>query len=173
MKSEKSQGRHRNAALIGVVVLTAIATGVALFFWKQRAPEELDWTSPATSTLRPLLERCDVEPSVEVVDGLTRTTCTARTHPAFMIFYDADDGALRRVGLMVPMHANPEELAERIPVGFQMFSLVAGEPAESFLPESFQADVAVRETSFTRDARVYATKPMGSVGLVFSVTPEE
>ena len=173
MKSEKSQGRYRNAALIGIVVLTTIATGVALFLWKQRAPKELDWPSPATSTLRPLLERCDVEPRVEVVDGLTRTTCTAREHPTFMIFYDADDGALRTVGLMVPMHTDPEQLAERTPVGFQMFSLVAGEPAESFLPATLQANVGARETSFTRDARVYATRPMGGVGLVFSVTPEE
>jgi flagellar biosynthesis/type III secretory pathway M-ring protein FliF/YscJ len=172
MKSEKSQGRRRNGVLIGATALAVVAFGAALFLWSERAPRRVDWTSPATSTLRPLLDRCDAEPSVEIVEGLTRATCTAREHPVFMIFYDADDGALARVGLMVPMDARPEELAERIPVGYEMFSLVAGAPAESFLPPIFRNDVGVRDTSFTRDGWVYAAKPMGNVGLVFSVMPE-
>ena len=112
---------------------------------------------------------------MEVVDGLTRTMCTSRKHPAYMIYVDADGDALERAGLMVPMHRKRQAREERKLVGLEMFSLIAGAPAESFLPPEQLADIGARATRFTHEGLVYETQPMANVGLVFSVNhaPEE
>ena len=129
-------------------------------------------SSPAASTVQPLFARCDEEPTVEIVEGFTRTVCTRREHPVYMIFRDElHEDVIERTGLMVPMYGRPQQFAERKLVGLELFSLVAGAPAEEFLPPDQLAEIGVSETRFTRDGLVYVTQPMASVGLVFSVIP--
>jgi hypothetical protein len=76
-----------------------------------------------------------------------------------------------RAGLMVPMYGRAEDLTERKLVGLEMFSLMAGQPAESFLTPEMVADIGVRTTRVLREGLAYGTQPMANVGLVFTVTP--
>lgn len=171
MESKKSQGPSRAVLIASAIIICVALLSAAYFMRDEASRSKSQRTAPATSTLEPLFARCDSEPKVEMVDGLSRTTCTARTHPAFMIFADADGDAIRKAGLMVPLRGSTGELAERTAVGFELFSLMAGEPAESFLPAELIADVGVRETHFERDGLLYVTQPMAEVGVVFSVLP--
>ncbi|UCH30713.1 MAG: hypothetical protein JSV06_06730, partial [Myxococcales bacterium] len=90
MKSKKSQGPSRAVLVASAVILSAVLVGSAYFLRDESARSDRAGLSPAASTLQPLFERCDGEPTVEAVDGLTRTTCTCREHPTFMIYTDAD-----------------------------------------------------------------------------------
>ncbi|UCH28726.1 MAG: hypothetical protein JSV06_10665 [Myxococcales bacterium] len=169
MKSKKSQGPSRAALVASAVILSAVLVGSAYFSRDENARSSRARPSPAASTLQPLFERCDGEPTVEVVDGLTRTTCTCREHPTFMIHTDVDGEAIERAGLMVPMYGREQDLEERKLVGLELFSLIAGAPAETFLPPEQLAEIGVRQTRFTHKGLTYATQPVGNVGLVFSV----
>jgi hypothetical protein len=171
MESKKSQGPGRTTLIASAVVLCVVLVGAAYFMRDETTPIVGAASSPAASTLQPLFERCGGEPSVEVVDGLTRTTCTSQAHPVFMIYQDANDSVIVRAGLMVPMHGREQELAERKLVGLEMFALMAGEPVESFMPPAMVADVGARATRVTRQGLTYATQPMANVGLVFTVVP--
>lgn len=169
MESKKSQGPSRAVLVGSAAIVCAVLVGATYFLRDENARSTSGRSSPATSTLQPLFERCDAEPGVEVVEGLTRTTCTAQEHPAFMIYSDADGDVIERAGLMVPMHGRPGQLAERTLVGLEMFSLIAGAPAETFLSPEVIADIGVRETRVVHDSLVYVTQPIANVGLVFSV----
>lgn len=172
MKPDKPQGPSR-AALVGSAVLLSVAlVGVAYFLHDDANPAHAVATSPAASTLQPLFERCGGTPTVEVVDGATRTTCTDTGHPSFMVYQDVADDAIRRAGLMVPMYGRKQQLEERKLLGLELFSLFAGVPAESFLPPDQLAMLGAQETRFTREGWVYVTQPMANVGLVFSVIRE-
>ena len=167
-------GRARRVALAGsVLAVCAIAAGTVYVARYGLSPAGETHVPSSASILQPLLDRCDEAPSVEVVAGGTRTRCTARRHPAFMIFVDAKGDAIDRAGLMVPMHPADGATAERIPVGLEMFSLLAGAPASSFVPPEQLADIGLRKTRFVRDGLVYVTQPMANVGLVFAVTREK
>ena len=72
---------------------------------------------------------------------------------------------------MVPLYGRTQMLEERKLVGLELFSLIAGVPADSFLPPEQLAELGTRETRFVREGLVYRTQPMASVGLVFTVTP--
>jgi hypothetical protein len=88
-----------------------------------------------------------------------------------MVYQDANDSVIVRAGVMVPLHGRSEDLAERKLVGLEMFSLMAGEPADSFLPPEAMADIGVRGTRTMREGLAYETRPMANVGLVFTVSP--
>lgn len=171
MESKKSQGPSRAVLVSSAVVLCAVLVGAAYFLRDESAARMAAASSPAASALQPLFERCEGEPSTEVVDGLTRTTCTSQTHPAFMVYQDANPSVIVRAGLMVPLHGRPEDLAERKLVGLEMFSLMAGEPADSFLPPEVLGDIGVRATRVVREGLAYETQAIANVGLVFTVTP--
>lgn len=171
MESKKSQGPSRAVLVSSALVLCAVLLGAAYFLRDEIESPMGATSSPAASTLQPLFERCEGEPSTEVVDGLTRTTCTSQRHPAFMVYQDVNRSAIVRAGVMVPLYGRQEELAERKLVGLELFSLMAGEPASSFLPPEMLADIGVRATRFMREGHAYATQPMANVGLVFTVTP--
>jgi len=153
------------------VVLCAVLVCAAYFMRDESASIVGAAESPAASTLQPLFERCEGEPSVEVVDGLTRTTCTSQTHPAFMVYQDANDSVIVRAGLMVPLYGREQDLAERKLVGLEMFTLMAGEPVDTFLPPAAMADIGVRATRVTRKGLAYSTQPIANVGLIFTVLP--
>ena len=169
MELKKSQGPSRAVLVGSAVILCAVLVGAAYFLRDENARSTSGRSSPATSTLQPLFERCDGEPSVETVEGLTRTTCTSQKHPAFMVYTDANADVIERAGLMVPLRGREGRLAERTVVGLEMFSSIAGVPAETFLPPEVIADIGVRETRVVRDDLVYVTQPIANVGLVFSV----
>jgi hypothetical protein len=171
MESKKSQGPSRAVLVSSAVVLCAVLVGAAYFLRDEGTPIMGAPSSPAASTLQPLFERCDGEPSVEVVDGLTRTTCTSRQHPAFMVYQDVTASVIVRAGLMVPMHGRQGQLAERTLTGLELFSLMAGETTESFLPPESVADIGVRATRVVREGLAYETQPVANVGLIFTVTP--
>lgn len=171
MEPKKSQGPSRGVLVASAIMICVVLLGAAYFMRDGSSRSESRREPPAISTLDPLWARCDDEPTVEMVEGLSRTTCTARTHPAFMMFADTDGDAIHKAGLMVPLRGRRGELAERTAVGLELFSLMAGEPADSFLPPELMADIGVRETHFERDGLLYVTQPMAEVGLVFSVIP--
>ena len=170
MESKKSQGPSRAVLVSSAVVLCAVLVGAAYFLRDEGAPIVGAPSSPAASALQPLFERCDGEPSVEVVDGLTRTTCTSRQHPAFMVYQDVNAEVIVRAGLMVPMHGQQGQLAERTLVGLQLFSLMAGEAADSFLPPETINEIGKRPTRVAREGLAYETQPVANVGLIFTVT---
>ena len=171
MESKESQGPSRAVLVTSAVVLCAALIGAVYFMRGETASSIGAAESPAASTLQPLFERCGGEPSVEVVDGLTRTTCTSQAHPAFMVYQDANDSMIVRAGLMVPLYGREQELAERKLVGLEMFALMAGEPVETFVPPAAMADIGVRATRVTRQGLTYSTQPVANVGLIFTVLP--
>jgi hypothetical protein len=171
MEPKKSQGPRRAVLVASAAILVAVLVGSAYFLRDESARSVGASSSPATSKLRPLFERCNQEPSLEVVEGLTRITCTSQSHPAFMVYSDADGDRIVRAGLMVPMPGGEQQRAERKLVGLELFSLMAGVDAETFLPAELVADIGIRETRFTREGWEYATQPMANVGLVFTVLP--
>lgn len=173
MESKKPQGPSRAVLIASAIVLCLVLVGAAIFLRDEGARPGAGRRFPAASALQPLFERCDDTPTVEAVDGFTRTSCKTQTHPAFMIYSDADGDVLVRAGLMVPMQGRAEELGERAAVGLEMFSLFAGEPAESFLPSDSLAAIGVRETRFDRNGWIFRTQPMGNISLVFSVIPHD
>jgi len=171
MNGKKSQGPSRVTLATSAMVLCAVLVGVAYFMRDESTSIVGAPSSPAASALQPLFDRCTGERSTEVVDGLNRTTCTSQTHPAFMVYQDANDSVIVRAGVMVPLHGRSEDLAERKLVGLEMFGLMAGEPADSFLPPEAVADIGVRSTRIMREGLAYETQPMANVGLVFTVGP--
>ena len=171
MDGKKSQGPSRATLATSAMVVCAVLVGAAYFMRDESTSIVGAPSSPAASTLQPLFDRCTGERSTEVVDGLSRTTCTSQTHPAFMVYQDANDSVIVRAGVMVPLHGRSEELAERKLVGLELFGLMAGEPADSFLPPEAMADIGVRGTRIMREGLAYETQPMANVGLVFTVSP--
>jgi len=171
METKKSQGPSRATLVASSAVLCAVLLGAAYFLRDESVAMIGAASSPAASALQPLFDRCEGEPSIEVVNGLTRTTCTSQTHPAFMVYQDANDVVIVRAGVMVSLHGRPGDLAERKLVGLEMFGLMAGEPADSFLPPEMVADIGVRGTRVMRGGLAYETQPMANVGLLFTVTP--
>lgn len=150
-------------------MLCVVLVGSAYLSRRATPPPRSGVSSPAASVLQPLFERCDEEPTVEAVDGIQRTTCTMRQHPTFMIYSDVSGEAIERAGLMVPMHGRAQQYEERKLVGLELFTLMAGVPAESFLPADQLANIGAEETRFTREGLVYLTLPLANVGLVFTV----
>ena len=172
MEPKESQGPSRTTLLVSVVVLCVALVGVAYFLRDESHRVEVSASLPAASTLQPLFDRCEGEPGTEVVDGLKRTTCTSRSHPAFMVYQDATADVIVRAGIMVPLYGNDQQLEERKLVGLEMFSLVAGVPVETFLQPEVLADVGVSMTRVVHEGLVYQTQPMANVGLVFTVMAE-
>ena len=74
--------------------------------------------------------------------------------------------------LLVPMSGTTSHLSERMQVGLQLFSLVAGRQADAFLPKDYLDAMGSSETSFVFEERVYITQPIEKVGLIFVVMPE-
>jgi hypothetical protein len=171
MDTKKSQGPSRAVLAVSAVVLCALLIGAALFLRDENKAPKPAASSPAASTIQPLFDRCTGEPSNEVVDGLDRTTCTSQDHPAFMVYLDSHDGTVVRAGLMVPMYGREEDRIERNEVGLELFRLMAGAPAETFMAPDLLAQIGVTETRVERGGLVYQTRPMANVGLVFAVFP--
>lgn len=173
MKSQESPVPSRASLIASAAFICVVLAGAAVFFRDESPPPRDARLSPAPAALQPLLRRCGETPKVEVLDGVTRRTCTGREHPVFMLYVDTSGDVVQRAGLMVPMPGRRQELEERKLVGLELFSLVAGVPAESFLPPDMLAEIGTRETRIVRDGLVYMTQPMANVGLVFSVLHED
>ena len=171
MEPKKPQGPGRATLLVSAVVLCVVLIGAAYLMRDESMQVEVTASLPAASTLQPLFDRCGGEPSTEVVDGLTRTTCTSQSHPAFMVYQDANAEVIVRAGLMVPMYGKDQQYEERKLLGLELFSLVSGMPVETLLEPEVLADVGVAATRTVRDGLVYQTQPMANVGLVFTVMP--
>ena len=113
MEPKKPQGPGRATLLVSAVVLCVVLIGAAYLMRDESTQFEVTASLPAASTLQPLFDRCGGEPSTEVVDGLTRTTCTSQSHPAFMVYQDANAEVIVRAGLMVPMYGKDQQYEER------------------------------------------------------------
>ncbi len=172
MDAKKSRGPSRSVLVAGAVASCAVLVGAAYFLWNETQRPKPAASAPAASALQPLFDQCEGEPSVEIVDGLTRTTCTNQTHPAFMIYQDADERAIVRAGLMVPTHGLQSLYEERKLVGLELFSLMAGAPAETFLRPEVMSQIGVSETRVVREGLVYQTSAIADIGLIFTVAPE-
>lgn len=171
MDTKKSQGPSRAVLAASAVVLCTVLVIIAQFLRDEEQRPEPAASSPASSTIQPLFDRCTGEPSTEVVDGLDRRLCTSQDHPAFMVYLDSDAGQVVRTGLMVPMYGREELRIERNELGLELFRLMAGAPVDTFMSPELLAQIGVSDTRVEREGLVYQTRPMANVGLVFSVFP--
>ena len=186
MEQKKSQGPGRamvagSAAFFGVVLI-----GAAFFFrddgrdatGEQPAPAASETSgfaaagAAAASTLKPLLERCEEGANEDAGGGRTRTRCTAKSHPAFMMELIGTGEQVERASMLVPMTGTMSEVLDRTQLGLDLFGLVAGAQADDFLPGDYLDAMGTSETSFVYQGRVYITQPMANAGLLFVVMPE-
>lgn len=172
MDAKKSQGPSRTVLVASAVVLCAVLVGAAYFLRDESKRAEPAASAPAASALKPLFDRCEGEPSVEIVDGLTRTTCTNQAHPAFMVYQDANEHVIVRAGLMVPMYGLETLYEERKLLGLELFTLMAGVPSETFIGPDVMSQIGVTTTRVIREGLVYQTQPMANIGLIYTVAPE-
>jgi hypothetical protein len=186
MERKKSQGPGAAMIAGSAVVLCVLLIGISYFFRNdgQDATDEqatpaaseastaLATGAPAASTLKPLLDRCDEGFNEDAGAGRTRTRCTAKRHPAFMMEALGDGDEVERASMLVPMRGTLSQLLERTQVGLELFGLVAGTKADVFLPRDYLDAMGTSETSFVFQGRVYITQPIANVGLLFVVMPE-
>jgi hypothetical protein len=171
MEATKPQGPSR-AVLIGSAALLTLVLVGAAYFLGDSSPAMLARPSLVASTFQPLLERCDDEPRTEPRDGTVRTSCLRREDPAFAFYAEARGDAIEKAGLMVPASSREEDRDARTSLGLELFSLIAGVPAQSFIPTEQLQDIGSAKTELVRDGLVYVTEPVAGVGLVFSVSRE-
>ena len=110
--------------------------------------------------------------SEDAGDGRTRTRCTAKKHPAFMMELISEGDEVERASMLVPLRGTMSEVLERQQVGLDLFGLVAGAEADVFLPREFLDAMGTSETRFVFQGRMYVTQPIPKVGLMFVVVPE-
>ena len=186
MEPKKSQGPSR-AVIAGSAAFFCVLLVGAAYFFRDVSPDAVaeqvtpaaSETSgfvvtgaPAPSTLKPILDRCEEGFSEDAGDGRTRTRCTAKKHPAFMMELISEGDEVERASMLVPLRGTMSQVLERQQVGLDLFGLVAGAETDVFLPREFLDAMGTSETSFVFEGRVYITQPMANAGLLFVVMPE-
>lgn len=171
MKRKKSQGPSLAAVAGSAVLLCAVLVGSAYWLRDETPSGPVEPRLPAASTLQSIIERCEGEVERAPFGEGTRTRCTRKSHPAFMVEIVDQEGEFQHATMMVPMQGNMNRLLDRMLVGVELFGAVAGVPADRFLPKSYTEAIGTRETELVYEGRAYRTKPMANVGLIFSVTP--
>jgi hypothetical protein len=171
-KRTKSQGPSHIVVGASALVFCAVLVGAA--YWLRVEPQPAAAVTPtlAASRLQPLYERCDEDPSRDLLDGRPVIRCTCRAHPAFMMEVIEENGEIERASMLVPLRGTMNQLLDRMLVGLEMFGLVAGVSADRFLPKEYTDAIGTSETHLVYQGRVYQTRPVPSLGLVFLVTRE-
>ena len=169
---KKSQGPSHAVVGASALVFCAVLVGAAYWFRVDTDPAAAGSSTLATSKLHTLYERCEGGASRDVVDGRPVTRCTSKVHPAFMMEVIEDGGEIERASMLVPLRGTMNQLLDRMLVGLEMFGLVAGVPADRFLPKEYMDAMGTKETHLVYQGRVYRTQPVTNVGLIFLVTPE-
>jgi hypothetical protein len=186
MEPKKSQGPSRATVAGSAAFICVLLVGAAYFLRddsldavdEQPTPATSEASTafatgaPAASTLQPLLDRCDEGFNEDAGAGRTRTRCTAKKHPAFMMEVLGQGDEVERASMLVPMRGTLSQLLERTQVGLELFGLVAGTNADVFLPRDYLDAMGTSETSFVFQGRTYITQPIANVGLLFVVMPE-
>lgn len=172
MEQKKSQGPSLAAVAASAVLLCAVLVGAAYWLGDDGEPTPAEPSPLAASTFHTLYERCEGGPVQDVADGRARIRCSCRKHPAFMMEVRGEGEAIERANMLVPLRGTMNQLLDRMLVGLEMFGLVAGVSAERFLPKEYMDSIGTSPTSLVYQGRVYRTKPVANVGLVFSVTLE-
>lgn len=173
MEPKKSQGPSRAAVAASAVVICAVLVGASIWL-RDDSPQATGEPPPlAASKLQALYDRCEDGFSQDVVDGRTRTRCQTKAHPAFMMEVYGDGDEIESAKMLVPLRGSMNQLLDRMLAGLEMFSLVAGVRADRFLPKEYMDAIGTSETSLVFEERVYTTKPVANVGLVFLVTPPD
>ena len=186
MEPKKSQGPSR-AVVAGSAAFFCVLLVGAAFFSRDVSPDAVGEQAtpaasetsgfvvtgaPAPSTLKPILDRCEEGFSEDAGDGRTRTRCTAKKHPAFMMELISEGDEVERASMLVPLRGTMSEVLERQQAGLDLFGLVAGAEADVFLPREFLDAMGTSETRFVFQGRMYVTQPIPKVGLIFLVVPE-
>jgi hypothetical protein len=187
MEFNKSQGPRLAVVAGSAALLCALLVGSAYFLRDDGAdagggtdaaggtPTSATWTpkdAVAASLLEPVIARCEEGSNEDVGGGRTKTRCTARAHPAFMLEVIGKGDEVERASLMVPMKGDMNKLLDRILVGVELFSLVAGTQADAFLSREYLDTIGTGETKTIFQGRMYMTQPIANVGLIFGVMPE-
>lgn len=172
-KRTKSQGPSHIVVGASALVFCAVLVGAAYWLRVEPKPAVAVPSTLATSKLQPLYERCDEGPSRDLVDGRPVIRCTCKAHPAFMIEVIEDGGEIERASMLVPLRGTMNQLLDRMLVGLEMFGLVAGVSADRFLPKEYTDAIGTSETHMVYQGRVYQTRPVPNLGLIFLVTPED
>ena len=185
MDSKKSQRPGLATVAGSAVLLCALLAGVAYFLRDRgagdvvddgdQAPTSATWTpadAVAVATLNTLVARCEEGSNEDAGSGRTKTRCTARSHPAFMLEVIGKGDEVERASLMVPMKGDMNKLLDRILLGVEFFSMVAGTQADAFLSKEYLDAIGTAPTKTSFQGRVYMTKPVANVGLIFGVMPE-
>jgi hypothetical protein len=175
MESKKSQGPSLATVAGSAALLCVLLVAVSYFFrddGQGATGGQSPPAAPAASTLQPLLDRCEEESTEDAGEGRTRTRCTVKKHPAFMMEVIGEGDEIERATLMVPMSGTMNKVLERMLVGLEMFGLVAGVQPDVFLPQDYLHAIGTSETRFVYQGRLYMTQPIANVGLIFSVMPE-
>ena len=170
MKPKKSQGPSLAAVAGSAVLLCAVLVGSAYWLRDDTASAPVEARLPAASTLQSIVERCESDVERAPFGEGTRTRCTRKSHPAFMVEIVQQDGELEHATMMVPMGGDMNRLLDRMLVGLDLFGAVAGVRADHFLPKSYTDALGTSETELVYQGRSYRTKPIAGLGLVFSVT---
>ena len=171
MEATKPQGPSRKVMIGSAALLTLVLVGAA-YFLGDSSPAMLDGSSPVVSTFQSLLDRCDGDPRTEPRDGSVRTSCVRREDPAFAFYAETKGDSIEKAGVMVSANGKAEGFVARTDLGLELFSLMAGVPAQSFIPAEQLQDIGNAKTELVRDGLVYVTEPVAGVGLVFSVSRE-
>ena len=169
---KKLQGPSHAVVGASALVFCAVLVGAAYWLRVDAGPAAVGTSTLATSKLHTFYERCEGGPSHDVVDGRPRTRCASKAHPAFMLEVIEDGGQLERATMLVPLGGTMNQLLDRMLVGLEMFGLVAGVPADVFLPKEYMEAIGTAETNLVYQGRVYLTQPVAGVGLMFSVAQE-
>ncbi len=181
MNSKKSGGPNLKMVAGSAALLCVVLVGASYFLrdGDQGAESEppasqaqATTEAVAASRLEPLLKRCEQVFNEDAGGGRTKTRCIRKAHPAFMMEVVGAGDEVDKASLMVPMRGTTDTIFERIMVGLELFSLVAGAEPASFLPKDYLDGIGVRETSLVFQGRTYMTQRVASVGLMFAVLPE-
>lgn len=173
MEPKKSQGPGPAKIAVSAVLLCVVLVGVAYLLKGQGPKTTQESATLATSRLQGIFDRCAEPPTVDMVDGRTRLRCANQAHPSFMLEVTGEGDEIDTAGMMVPMRGNLDQLRENSLLGLEMFGLIAGVQAEVFIPRDVLDAVGSSETNFVFEKRLYHTKPVANVGLVFVVRPED
>jgi hypothetical protein len=173
MEPKKLRGPALAKIAGSAVLVCVVLIGVAYFLIGDGQQVTGEQSDPAASTLHGILARCDEGPTEDIVAGRTRTRCTTKAHPAFMIEVIGEGEEIESANMLVPMRGTMNQLLDRMLLGLEMFGVVAGLQADAFLPKEYLDAIGTSKTSLVFQGRVYTTQPIANVGLMFSVTPVE
>ena len=181
MMESKSQGPRLATVAASAALVCVVLVGIAYLLRDDVAetrveePTSAAWTpedAVAASLLGPVVARCEEGSNEDIGSGRTKTRCAVKRHPAFMLEVIGQGDEVERASLLVPMAGDMNQLLDRMLVGLELFSLVAGTQVDAFLPKEFLDAIGTGETRAVFHGRLYMTRPIADVGLVFAVLPE-